>query len=110
MKLYGSLSESGQETLFSFAEFLASKPENGVSQPIPEPKLVPRPESESVVRAIKRLSASYSMLDSPKLLNETSTLMTQHVMQGRDLKLVIDDLEELFRRQYEVMIAEAAKE
>ena len=41
------------------------------------------------------------MLDKSLLLNETSALMTQHVMQGKDAVEVIDELELLFRRVYE---------
>jgi hypothetical protein len=35
------------------------------------------------------------------MLNETSVLMTQHVISGRDAAEVIDELEVLFRRHYE---------
>jgi hypothetical protein len=41
------------------------------------------------------------MLDRSKMLNETSVLMTQHVISGRDAVEVIDELEILFRRHYE---------
>ena len=41
------------------------------------------------------------MLDRAKLLNETSVLVSQHVIHGRDAREVIDDLEALFRRHYE---------
>ena len=54
-----------------------------------------------MVVAIKRLRATYPMLDPAKLLNETHDLMTQHVMQGRKAAEVIDELEVLFRRYYE---------
>jgi len=64
---------------------------------IPAPLDIPRPAEESVVKAVKRLRATYPMLDVRKLLNETSSLMTQHVMQGRDKIEVIEELEILFR-------------
>jgi hypothetical protein len=41
------------------------------------------------------------MLDARKLLNETSAIMTQHVMKGRDKIEVIEELEILFRTHYE---------
>ena len=93
------LSEEDSHALLSFAEFLADK---AVSQPgiIPAPEKIERPENESVVKAIKRLSATYPMLDKTKILNETSLLMAEHVVQGRDAKEVIDEMELLFRRYY----------
>ena len=45
------------------------------------------------------------MLDKAKMLHESSTLMTQHVMQGRAAADVIDDLEAVFRRYYEEFAA-----
>lgn len=106
--LFRALPASEQQTLISFAEFLESRMTDtgNASTTIPEPQLIPRPEKESIVAAIKRLSAGYSMLDSPKLLDKTSTLMTEHVMQGRDLTEVIDDLEQLFRHHYKILVDE----
>lgn len=103
-ELYSRLDKNDQESLLAFAEFLLTRSagQTLTESAIPsEPELAPRPEDETVVAAIKRLSKSYSMLESGKLLNETSTLMTQHVMQGRDAAEVIDDLEALFRRLYQ---------
>ncbi len=98
------LSETQRETLLSFAEFLATRTPQDPTEatPPPEPRYTPRPEQESVIAAIKRLNATYFMLeDRAGLLNETSLLMTQHVMQGRDIREVIDELETLFARFYE---------
>lgn len=102
-----SLPESQARTLLEFAEFLdaRSRQAAGVeaSGPPAAPVLadIPRPSQESVVKAIKRLAATYPMLDRSKMLNETSSLMTQHVIQGRDSVEVIDELEVIFRRHYE---------
>ncbi len=41
------------------------------------------------------------MLDKDKILTETSSLMTQHVVQGRDVVEVIDELELVFERHYD---------
>ena len=95
--------------LLEFAEFLlirhgdadAEAIPNVTSAEIPAPLDIPRPAEESVVKAVKRLRATYPMLDARKLLNETSSLMTQHVMQGRDKIEVIEELEILFRTHYE---------
>jgi len=95
--------------LLEFAEFLLLRHgmtgletvQSATPAEIPAPLDIPRPTEESVVRAVKRLRATYPMLDARKLLNETSSLMTQHVMQGRDKIEVIEELEILFRTHYE---------
>jgi hypothetical protein len=105
LKHFKSLAPAERETLLAFAEFLLTRStEAQASKPVPEPEDIPRPQKETVVAAIKRLSATYPMLDKPELLNETSVLMTQHVMQGRDIVQVIDELEALFRRFYEELV------
>jgi hypothetical protein len=106
LSLFKKLADSERESLFAFAEFLASRSTDLPREPIPEPQHRPRPENESVVAAIKRLSATYSMLDKPQLLNETSVLMTQHVMQGKEADEVIDEMETLFDRFYQQLINE----
>ncbi len=95
------LSDARRETLLSFADFLVSQTTVVPAVPVPpaEPRYIPRPEQESVIAAIKRLNATYFMLeDRASLLNETSALMTQHVMQGRDIRKVVDELETVFAR------------
>jgi predicted transcriptional regulator len=103
LKIFQGLSEQDQKTLLDLAEFLQSRVTEEVQQ-IPEPQFVHRPRGESVVKAIRRLSKSYYMLDKPIMLNETSTLMAQHVMQGRPAEEVIDELERLFEDQYQKLI------
>ena len=109
LSLFGRLDSAGQETLLAFAEFLTGRSSDKQAEPLPEPELIPRPEKESVVAAIKRLSASYPMLNTPQLLNETSALMTKHVMQGVSANEVIDELEALFSRFYNELVEEFAK-
>ena len=102
--LLDRLSAADRATVLAFAEFLASRAEAGQevgAEPAPEPVPEPRPESESVVGAIKRLSRTYPMLEKSEMLNETSALMSQHVVQGRPPREVIDELEALFRRAWE---------
>jgi hypothetical protein len=41
------------------------------------------------------------MLDHSKMLHEASSLMAQHMMQGRPAEEVIDELEEMFRRDFD---------
>jgi hypothetical protein len=59
-----------------------------------------------VVKAIKRLSESYFMLDKDHMINETSALMAQHIMQGRAAAEVIDELEAVFSRHYQKRLEE----
>ena len=110
LRCFSRLDEQQRQTLLSFAEFLAgqnqgpqnvdeAETETGAAA-IEEPKPIPRPERETVVAAIKRLSASFHMLDKAKVLHETSSLMAQHMLQGRDAREVIDELEVVFERHY----------
>jgi hypothetical protein len=101
LALFAGLAAPERDMLVSFAEFLAARAAGVESaEPPAEPRDIPRPEQESVVAAIKRLSETYHMLDKPTLLNEASALMTQHVMQGRDVVEVIDELEAIFQQHY----------
>lgn len=109
LKLYEQLSADQQQTLLQFAEFLHQKRDDTIDEEIPEPVILERPSEESVVGAIKRLSASYPMLDRDKLFNDTSSLMMRHVMKGEEAKLIIDELEELFQLQYKQLVDESAK-
>ena len=103
IKLYKSLDEANKETFLAFGEFLKTRanPEN--PQTVVESLLVdiPRPETESVIKAIKRLSATYPMVDKETILHPISNLMTSHTIQGRKAPEVIDDLQDLFLSEYE---------
>lgn len=108
LQLFARLAQAERETVVAFAEFLCARIEpDGVS--IPEPRRLPRPEQETVIGALKRLSASYPMLDKAKMLNETSGIVAQHVLQGRSAQDVIDNLEHVFQSQYERLQEEAKK-
>jgi hypothetical protein len=98
-RIFQQLPKNQQQTLLSFAEFLHARLPK--ASPKLEPELLPRPPNESVILAIKRLSKSYPMLDKAILLNETSRLMTEHIIQGRDKIEVIDELEALFLQHYQ---------
>ncbi|MDM8564854.1 Crp/Fnr family transcriptional regulator [Candidatus Halobeggiatoa sp. HSG11] len=95
--IFKQLSLEQQQTLIEFAEFLFSKT---TKKTVIETKLLPRPSTESVIAAIKRLSKSYPMLDKAIMLDETSRLMTEHIIQGRDKIEVIDELETIFLSHY----------
>lgn len=97
--LYTELPPDRQEELLRFAEYLH---ERFALPPVPsEPQPIPRPDQESVIKAMQRLRATYPMLDAAILLDEASLLMSQHVLQGRAAVEVIDDLEVLFRSHYD---------
>jgi len=118
-ELAARLPESGRQTLVDFAEFLCSRQpgaapgaavtESVAPPPAPaieDPQPIPRPAEESVIKALKRLAATYPMLDKQKMLNETSDLVTQHVIMRREASEVIDELEAVFARCYEEYRAE----
>lgn len=103
---FRKLPASQQQTILDFSEFLATQSigsgENtGVAAIIPEPKHIPRPQKESVVKAVRRLTQTYFMLDHSKLLHETSNFMTQHIMQGKAAEVVIEELETMFAQHYQ---------
>ncbi len=105
-RLYRSLDEEGKRTLLAFAEFLAERRQEAApaDAPLPEPLDIPRPENESVPKAIRRLAETYPMIDRDRLFQQTSALMAQHVMQGRPAAEVIDELEALFAETYRRML------
>ena len=120
LDLFNNLSEQDAQSLLRFAQFLAGQESVTTSVPvtvaaedetitpvIPEPEKIPRPAEERVVDALKRLSATYPMLDKKKLLDKASELVAQHVMFGKPAKQVIDEVESIFAAAYEKFVAEA---
>jgi hypothetical protein len=109
LKIFRQLGAANQSTLVAFAEFLATRPETvptvkpTVQQELPHPVAIPRPDKETVVAAVKRLSRTYPMLDKAKMLGETSDLVGQHILQGRVAAEVIDELEAVFVRNYRTL-------
>lgn len=95
--LFEVMDDSGREMLVEYAEFIAQRHPRPVSM---EPLDIPRPKKETVVAAIRRLTDSFPMLDRATLLSETSGLMAQHIVHGRDATEVINELESMFRRHY----------
>ncbi|MFA7496406.1 MAG: hypothetical protein AB7C98_03025 [Acidithiobacillus sp.] len=103
LKAMRKLNVAEQDQVLAFAEFLRSrqKPESTAERIIQKPELLPAREGETVVGAIKRLRESYTMLDAKNMLNETSSLMSKHVMGGADAETVIAELEVMFERHYQ---------
>ena len=107
LRLFRDLSAPRQAALQEYAEFLAGRDAaDGLNQVSQVPLEIPRPEQESVIKAIQRLMANYPMLERNKLLNDTSAQMTRHVIHGISAVEVIDELEVIFRRYYEVHVDE----
>lgn len=102
LTLFRALAPGDKATLLAFAEFLATgSDEQGPLQEPEEPVLAPRPEKETVVAAMRRLSTAYAMLDKSVILHEAAGLMAAHTLQGRPAVEVIDELEGLFERAYQ---------
>ena len=102
LNLYRSLPNAARSNLLDFAQYLVerypSEPETAA-----EPLTIPRPSEESVIAAVKRLSATYPMLNKDTMLHETSTLVAQHLIQGRSATDVIDELEMIFLQHYQTL-------
>lgn len=103
MSCYQGLDEQRQLALLEYAEFLLSRSEKKQT-PLAEPNILPRPDDETVVGAIKRLTASYEMVDKQYMLHELSGLMAQHLLQGRAAAEVIDDIEVVFETHYQALL------
>ena len=99
------LSADRQTALLDYAQYLAGKEENALQSDVPAVPLdIPRPENESVIKAVRRLRETYPMLDQNRVFSDVSSLMTRHVMQGIAAVDIIDEMEIMFRRHYEIHI------
>ncbi len=98
--LLDTLSDAQLKSVLDFASYLAASTAEQQVPEVTDPVDIPRPEKESVIEAIKRLNSTYPILDSQVMLPQTADLLSQHVMQGRTAKQVIDDMESLFKSAY----------
>ena len=108
LAVFRRLAQPDRQVLQAFAEFLAVR--NGSTapdEPVVAPQPEPRPDGESVVMAIKRLTRTYPMLDRRKLMGPTSLLVAQHA-QGRAAVQIIDELEVVFERHYSELVSRKA--
>jgi len=101
--LYESMDDERKRSLCDFADFLYAKADP-VSKEIPAPDDVPRPQKETVVGAVKRLKLKYHMIDSMSVFSAASDLMTEHMVKGRDVVEVIDEMEVLFEGAYDKLL------
>ncbi len=108
--LLDQLTVEHRANLLDFAEHLLSCQPSPEVPPESEVVVIPRPDNESVVSAIRRLSHSYPMLDRDRLLNEASSLMARHVLQGITVDATIDQLENLFCHRYQALQPDSSQE
>ncbi len=101
--LYEAMDDERKLSLCDFADFLYAKA-GPVVKEIPPPEDVPRPEQETVVGAVKRLKTKYHMVESMTVFSAASALMTDHMVKGRDVVEVIDEMEVLFEEAYKNLL------
>jgi hypothetical protein len=105
ISLWEEINAEQRRSLLDFAEFLSQRATAQIAgaevEQKSQPQQIDRPENENIINAIKRLRATYPMLNTDELLDGTSTLMTQHIVHGRDAVTVIDDLEALFDKHFQ---------
>lgn len=104
LQAWRSLPEGGRASLLDYAEFLQQRQTAAIAvEAVPQTPLdIPRPREESVIKAVRRLNATYPMLESDhSLLNEVSAQMTRHIIHGEKADSVIDQLELIFRQKYD---------
>ncbi len=105
LSIFRALSESRQQALLDYAEFLAAKEGGEPAAEAPaEPLPIPRPEQENVVKAIQRLMQTYPMLERNRIFHEASAQMTRHLIHGVTASEAIDELERIFARHYELHV------
>jgi len=101
LAIFRALAASDRHALQAYAEFLTVRSGTvGMAEVAAKPQPESRPDGESVVMAIRRLTRTYPMLDRRKLMGHTSQLMAEHALQGRAVAEVIEELELLFARHY----------
>lgn len=103
--LFDQLEPEAQAMLIEFGRFLAMRAslseDIAPSNPPPPPALRPDGENETVLHALRRLAASFPMLDRSELLHDAYPLVTAHTMEGKPAVEVIAELEQMFYLKYE---------
>lgn len=89
-----ALADDDRHALVAFLGFLEQRAEPAAP---PAPVDIPRPPSEGVLAAIRRLRQRYPALQSAALLDECAALVSAHLLQGQPAASVIDRLETLFQ-------------
>lgn len=110
LRLFSRLDDPRRASLRAFAEFLCQQQdaealdgERADPQP-PVPEDIPRPDEESVVAAMRRLTRTFPMINRDALLDRATSLMAAHMLQGQPATQVIDKLEALFEEHYKIYL------
>ena len=101
--LYEAMDDERKVSLCDFADFLYAQADP-INKEIPQPEEIQRPEKETVVGAVKRLKATYHMIESMTVFSAASELMTDHMVKGRDVVEVINEMEILFEQSYDKLL------
>ncbi|MCK5396304.1 MAG: Crp/Fnr family transcriptional regulator [Gammaproteobacteria bacterium] len=104
--LYEAMDDERKKSLCDFADFLYAQADP-INQVIPPPEDSARPEEETVVGAVKRLKIQYHMIESMSVFSAASSLMTDHMVKGRDVVEVIDEMEVLFEDAYKELLTKS---
>ncbi len=105
LQAWRSLPEGGRASLLDYAEFLLQRQTTApvVDVVAQTPLDIPRLSEESVIKAVRRLNATYPMLaNDHSILHEVSAQMTRHIIHGEKAECIIDQLELIFRQKYDV--------
>ena len=62
-----------------------------------------------MVGAVKRLKIKYHMIESMTVFSRASELMTDHMVKGRDVVEVIDEMEVLFDDAYKKILLDSGQ-
>jgi hypothetical protein len=101
LDIQSQLDDDNRDSLLSFAEFLLSR-QPPAQRPVPiAPLDIPRPADETVVAAIRRLRDTYPMVPRARVFDKSSALMSEHILAGREVTEVIDELDALFAQEYQ---------
>jgi hypothetical protein len=103
IEVFNQLNKTDQSSILSFAEFLLSQSDVIVKPKVIEQAIdIDRPSKESVIAAIKRLTATYPMIKKSGVLDQAAKVMTDHMMHGKKAELAINELELIFAEHYEL--------
>jgi hypothetical protein len=100
LKINKELTTQNQQSLLSYAQFLLSE-QQPTSQPPQHPLTIPRPQTETVIGALKRLRKTYPMIDPDTVMDRTAELVTAHLIHGKPAADIIDQCEQVFLETYQ---------
>ena len=103
LEIFETLNNERQNSLIDYASFLQSKGDLAIKEVVAKVD-IERPATETVVGAIKRLKLTYPMIESMSIFSAASSLMTEHMVNGRDSVEVINEMQVLFEEFYTEII------